>query len=505
MENGISRKRDRWKMENGKCLSRPRGAKMVNGKLACPRQVENSKWKMPAPPQAGVNGKWYPVSGIRHHISYIRDLIFAVILILTGFYTNTSAQSVDSLINEALQNNPQLKALESRIKAAGYRSEAAGYLPPPELGLEFSQVPLENPNPFNQALSQNLSVSQMFMLGGKLSAMSEAERKNVSIAEKEYESYKLRLISEIKSKYFELWMNEHHMELRDENIELLRNLFESTEKMYITGKSRYSDLLMIKAEIASNETQNHIFENQASAALYRLNSLLGRDLNNRDLEVYHAWSIDSLMYSPGELEEILLSSNPEIAKMEQMIEMNELEMTVNDKELIPDLMLKGMIMRMPRGMFLTTKTPVHSLDGMGKTEYMYGLMASVNLPFAPWSAGRYSAREEELNSNISGLSSEKYDMQRRMLSRLKEMLISLKSADEQINLYSKQVIPLYKETLNARMSEYLNSRISINDLISTIQMLVMKDEEQAEFKMNYQMIFGEIESMVGKRLNKIKE
>jgi outer membrane protein TolC len=188
-----------------------------------------------------------------------------------------------------------------------------------------------------------------------------------------------------------------------------------------------------------------------------------------------------------------------------MIKMNKLEINVNDRELIPDLMLRGMVMRMPRGMFVTTKTPVHMLDGMGKTEYMYAVMASINLPFAPWSAGKYSAREEELNSTISGLSSEKYNMQRRMLSELKGMIKELKSAENQINLYSKQVIPLYKETLEAQMSEFSNARISINDLINTMQMLVMKEEEEAEFKMNYQMIFSEIENMVGKRLTKTKE
>jgi len=482
-------KHGRWKMTA--CSPRLRGR----------QGREDGRWKM-------ASGIKYPVSGIRYPASFIRlpsASVFVICVLLFFSTPEAYAQSVDSLISEAMINNPQLKALESRIKSAEYKSEGVGYLPPPEIGLEFSQVPFENPNPFNQALSQNLSVSQMFMLGGKLNAMTKAERKNISISEKEYEAYRLQLISKIKSKYYEIWMNEHHMELREENINLLRNLFKSTEVLYTTGKAKYSDLLMIKAELASSETQYKVFENEVSAALFRMNALLGRDLDNKDLEVYHAWSIDSLNYSPEELEEILSSSNPEIQKMEQMIEMNKLEIAVSDKELIPDLMLQGMIMRMQRGMFVTTKTPVHMLDGMGETEYMYAVMASITLPFAPWSAGKYSAREEELNSTISGLSSEKYDMQRRMISDLKGTIERLKSAGDQVSLYSNQVIPLYKETLEAQLSEFLNSRISINDLISTMQMLVMKEEEEAEFKMNYQMIFSEIESMVGKRLSNTKE
>ncbi|MGE5796001.1 MAG: TolC family protein [Ignavibacteria bacterium] len=494
----------KWKMENVERSEIPLCGR--RWKIPQAGKEEDGRWKM-------VDGRWkmindklkieygilYPASCILYTVSYIL-LISIVFSLLSALCTVTFSQSVDSLINEAMLNNPQLKALESRIKSAEFKSEGVDYLPPPSIALEFAQVPFQNPDPINQAISQNLSVSQMFMLGGKLNAMEEAERKNVSIAEKEYEAYKYKLFSVIKSKYYEIWMNEHHMELRDENINLLEDLLRSTQNLYTVGRAKYSDLLMLKAELADNETNYKTFENNVSAAIFQMNSLLGRDLENKDLEVYHAWLIDSLKYSPEELQEKLISSNPEIQRMQQMIEMNELEINVNDKELIPDLMLQGMVMRMPRGMYVTTKSPPDMMNGMGKTEYMYGLMASVNLPFAPWSSGRYSAREEELHSTISGLASEKLDMQRRMISDLKTMIEKLKSARNQLHLYSNQVIPLYKQTLEAQLSEFQNSRISINDLISTMKMLLMKEEEEAEVKMNYQMIFSEIENMVGQRL-----
>ena len=115
-------------------------------------------------------------------------------------------QSVDSLVNEALMNNRQLKGLEQRVRSAGYKSESVGYLPAPTLGIEFQQVPFNNPNPFNQALSQNLSFSQMFPLGGKLSSMSEAEKQNIPIAQSDYDIAKQKLIAEVKEEYFKIWM-----------------------------------------------------------------------------------------------------------------------------------------------------------------------------------------------------------------------------------------------------------------------------------------------------------
>ena len=47
-------------------------------------------------------------------------------------------------------------------------------------------------------------------------------------------------------------------------------------------------------------------------------------------------------------------SNPSLKKMGSMIEMNKAMIDANSRELIPDLMVQGMLMRM-RGMILTSK------------------------------------------------------------------------------------------------------------------------------------------------------
>ncbi|MDP4116161.1 MAG: hypothetical protein Q8903_08500, partial [Bacteroidota bacterium] len=54
-----------------------------------------------------------------------RHMKINIILILILFSVScTEAQSLDSLINEALANNPQLKVLGYRVTASEYRSES---------------------------------------------------------------------------------------------------------------------------------------------------------------------------------------------------------------------------------------------------------------------------------------------------------------------------------------------------------------------------------------------
>jgi cobalt-zinc-cadmium efflux system outer membrane protein len=409
------------------------------------------------------------------------------------------AQSVDSLVNEALRNNRQLKSLEQKVRSAGYKSESVGYLPAPTLGIEFQQVPFKDPNPFNQAISQNLSFSQMFMVGGKLSSMSEAEKQNVPIAQSEYDIIKQKLIAEVKEEYYKIWMYEHHAGLREDNINILKNLMGAAENSYKVNKASYSEVLLLRAELASYETDLNVLNNQAKSEVYKMNNLLGRDRIDTNIEVNHELKIDTLSQSSIELEYSLLDNNPSLKKMGSMIKMSELEIHANNKEFIPDIMLQGMVMRMPRGMILTTKSDPAMMGGMGETEYMYSIMASITLPFMPWSSGRITSKEQELEADISGLSLERKSMLGDMLAELNASLKKLESKKEQVRLYENEVLPLYKKAFEAQLGEYRNSRLNINSLIETMRTILNKEESLAEVKMEYEMTLADIYMMAGIR------
>ena len=172
-------------------------------------------------------------------------------------------QSVDSLVNEALRDNVELKSLEQKVRSAGYKSESVSYLPAPTLGIEFQSIPFSDPDPFNNALSQSLSFSQLFPVGGKLSSMTEAEKQNVPIAQNEYDVVKQKLIADVKEEYYKIWMDENHAGLREENINILKDLLRAAENSYKVNKASYSEMLLIKAELVSNETERDVFKNDA--------------------------------------------------------------------------------------------------------------------------------------------------------------------------------------------------------------------------------------------------
>lgn len=429
---------------------------------------------------------------------FLNSLIlkYAIVFIMISL-AESSAQPIDSLIAEALKNNPLLKSLQYKINVSEKRSESVNTLPAPNFSVEFSQVPLSSIDIWNQSVSNNFSLSQMFPLGGKLNSMAEVERKNTLIEGNNYDIYKINLIASIKSSYYSIWLTERKIEIQKKNITLLKDLIKSIESSFYTNRLNQADLLTLQSEIASNETQLLIYEKEKEAQIYKLNKLLGRNLDSKDLYTVKEISTDSTLIE-SKLEELLAESNPTLQKMSSMIEMNKAMIEANNRELIPDLMVQGMLMRMPRGMILTSKSDLLMLNT--KTETMYSLMFSINLPFAPWSINKFKRKEEELYAGIKSIDYEKNDMQREMISELKSMLVKFQTANDLLKLYSEKVIPLYNQAAESQLIAYQNNKATITTVIDSYRMLLMQEMNYYMSKADAQMSLSEIEMLVGKKI-----
>ncbi len=433
------------------------------------------------------------------HNSTFFSAVFAVNLFLISFIS-VNAQSVDSLVAEAVKNNPQLKSLQYKITASEKRTESINTLPAPNLSVEFSQVPTNSFDILNQSNSNNIALSQMFPLGGKLNAMAEVERKNTLVEGNNYDIYKINLTAAVKMSYYTLWLIDRKIEVQNKNISLITDVIKSVESSYYINKINQADVLTLQSEIAFNQTQLLILEKQKEAEIYKLNKLLGRNLDSKDIYAITDFSSDQLSSSQSKLEELLGSYNPSLNKMGSMIEMNKAMIDANNRELIPDLMVQAMFMRMPQGMLITTKTDPMMINGQGKTELMYGIMASINLPFAPWSINKYKAKEEELYAGISSIEFEKSDMQREMTSQLKAALVKYNTAVDLTKLYTEKVIPLYTKAAESQVSAYQNNRTGVTTVIDSYRMLLMQQMNYNMSKTDTQMSLAEIEMMIGTTL-----
>lgn len=436
-------------------------------------------------------------------MNHLKLMQYLIILVMLSFsFILVKAQTLDSLVNEAISNNPLIKSLDYKIRASEFKVKSTNTSPPPTIGLELAQVPFNSINWLSKPLSQNLTISQMFMLGGKIDAMTDVEKSNVVISQDNLLVYKVNLKASVKMSYFNLWLIDKKIEVQQEGIDLLNQLLNSITKLYEINKISQADIFTIKSEIAFNETQLLILKNQKEVEMYRMNKLLGRDLNAKSIIVSKELSNKEFNLSQIELETKLADNNPSLKKMNSMMEMNKKDIIANDKGKIPDLMIQGMVMRMPRGMVLTTQSDVSmNSNNMAGSDYGYGLMATINLPFAPWSKGKFEAKEQELNANIQSIEFEKKDMQRDMNSQLKTSFVKMRTSWDLMELYSKNVIPMYEKARSSQISLYQNNQTNLNTVIDANRMILMQLMNYFMAQADYQMALAEIEMMIGISVN----
>ena len=425
-------------------------------------------------------------------------------LAFSFLFSIARTQSVDSLVQEALRNNSQVRAFDYQRDASEYRANAAGALPPPTLGIEFSQVPLSTGNVVNGAISNNVSLSQMFMLGGKLSAMSEVERRRGAVIGQNGASFQVQLRAKVKMTYYQLWLLDRQIEVQNRTLILLDNLVQSMEPHVVTNRMRQADLLSIKAEAASERARISEQMSRRIGLVSALNALLARNDVSTPIITESTLPVNAPRSSESILSEQIKIANPNLLAMDRMKEMNEAMIRSAQKDLIPDVMIQGMIMRMPNGMILTGGTRSaeaiqQSALGMPmqKTDWMYSIMASITLPFMPWSSARSSAKAEEMRVTNLSIDAEREAMQREMTASLREAMAKFTTADSLVRQYDTEILPLTKQSADAQTIAYQNGQVPVTTVLDARRMELMKQDDYLMVLMARLMALVEMELMVG--------
>ncbi len=433
---------------------------------------------------------------ISHNLNGYKVIIGFLLLFVIQLTGGLQAQPLDSLIKTVLERNPAIKSAELRITAAKFSAESNRFLPPPSLIFEATQVPVSSINIFNEALSNGIGLSQMIPLGNKLSSAAKVMEMNSLVAKSELNKIKLLLASSVRETYYSMYRSKKSEALYREQKKYLEMLLDnSMMNISIAGGGVSADVYLLQSELAKLDIR--IAEEIAKQKEFdaRFASLL-------NVPSFHYNFQDELSLPYAELNDSVLSSlipenNPALQQMDEMVKMNEAEADMNSRELIPDLMLEAMIMRMPKGMIVTTSASLHSLPSASGAEYMFTLRASLTLPFLPWAKGKITAKNESLQNTIAGLQTEKQSMYLTMMSDLRRAVLAYQQNRSNAEQYKKNVLPALEKSLEVQMAGLKNGSVSLSQILNTLSMVVMEKMNYYMYVTEAWMSLSEIELMTG--------
>ena len=417
-----------------------------------------------------------------------RFLFLLTVVVTASAFGQTGAEVLDSLIAETLKNNPLLKAARNQVDAASSRAKQATAWDAPQIGIEFYQAPTRSfPNPFKDQMEYDYSIQQMVPFPGKLSAMQSMARNYTDMTEQSYVAVEKKIIRDLKSAYFELYLVQRKIAINTENQELMKRLGEIAANQYKTGIGKQPDILRAQTELSTLVTEgiNLLSEKRAIEAM--INTILYRPVD-KPLGIVPELEISLLQWSLDQLQPLALANRAELKAMGYSIAMIKADLVLARREYYPDLMVRVMY----KDMAMTGND-------------FWSAMVGVNVPLAFWSSKKYTAKVEENQVQVRKAENEFENMKNMISFELQDALVKMQTNQNLVLLYKNSVIPQADQTLQSTLAAYQTSKTEFLMVIDAYRMVLMAKLNYHITVMNYIASLAQLEQAVGIRIDDIAE
>jgi cobalt-zinc-cadmium efflux system outer membrane protein len=415
----------------------------------------------------------------------IISLMAVLIIPLTSFSQEMAKEktSLSGLIEEALSQNPQIKAARNEWEASLEVITQAKSLPDPVLSYAH----------FGQSIETRLgpqrnkfSLSQKFPFFGKLSLKGEIAKSTASFFAEQYNAVQAEVVLNVKKAYFSLFWFDKALEISKEEKEVLQRLAKIARKKYETGQGNQQDVLKAHLEISRVTDKTLLLEQGRKGIIAGLNSLLNRppDLLFEEIEEF---KIPELTVELKDLYQWAREFRPELRKARYLIEKNEKSLKLAKKNYFPDFNIMFDYIDVGAG---TTTSP-----NDGRNSWMASI--GINIPI--W-RGKLRASEAEAAVKIEASQQGYRDIESKTLSLVNELFFEVKTASEEVNLYKYSLIPQAEQSLKASEVGYLAGKVDFLNLLDSERMLLQIKTGYFKAVADLGKSLAQLERVVGKNL-----
>ena len=252
-------------------------------------------------------------------------LFFFILFILKG-----NAQKLETLIDEALLNNPEIQKIDLQYKRVSEKLNEVNTIPNTEFGMGYF---ISEPETRTGAQRFKISVKQMLPWFGTITSRENyvgalADAKYVEIV-----IVKRKLMASVSQSYYKLYANKAKQEILNENINLLKTYETLALASVEVGKTPVVDVLRL--QIRQNELQQvkDVLQQEFLAEQTTFNNLLNRE---DDIEVTF---VDDLFLPNEDFETTKenLTFHPELLKFDKLFRSIEQSELLNQKESSPKI------------------------------------------------------------------------------------------------------------------------------------------------------------------------
>jgi len=389
-----------------------------------------------------------------------------ITFIIIGFFTiQTNAQTLENLLEKALDNNPMIQKYETQYQVSSEKVNESNTLPNTQLGVGYF---VSEPETRTGAQRAKISVKQMLPWFGSITAR---ENYMSSLADAKYEDIaiaKRKLVASVSRSYYNLYAIQKKQEILKQNISLLETYETLALTSVAVGKASAVDVLRLQMRQNELEQLFKVLEQDYLAEQTAFNQLLNRE-STTDIAVVDALAI------PEEDASLLgeqLQLHPELIKYDKLYESVAQSELLNRKESLP-------MVGFGLDYVAVSERPNMVFDENGKDIIMP--MVSLSIPVF---SQKYKSRTKQNELRQQELVFQKEDRLNKMKTILDRALKERKSSRISYETQSRN-LQQAKDAEEILIKSYETGTIDFNDVLDIQELQLKFQISQIESIKNY--------------------
>jgi cobalt-zinc-cadmium efflux system outer membrane protein len=413
-------------------------------------------------------------------------LVGAILVISSVTFAGGRDAILDNYIQEALTQNPSLKAAAARVKAFEEMIPQSNALPDPRLGVGLANLPVSSFAFDREPMTGKwISLSQTFPFPGKLGlkrtiAQSDRDEQTALL-----EDEKASLIRLVKETYYTWAFIRESLRLVETNQSLMDQFVTITISKYEVGNGLQQDVLRAQTERTDYDDRLLNLRQTEETLKARLNTLLNRDVEAK-LEVPTPLEFEQLELHSDSLIGQVLEFNRKIQALYAREQSADAAARFARKSYYPDFMI---------GAQYTQRDDAPS--GVDRDNF-FSVKAEVAIPLY-WTKKQNHMVEQKrielrrVNEELKGLTEE-------IEFQVTDLLVQEKRIRDQITVYREGIIPLAQQTLESSMASYQIGKVDFLTLLSNQTALLNHELELEQRILNYKLVWCKIEALTGRQI-----
>ncbi|MBD0724261.1 heavy metal resistance protein CzcC [Flavobacterium sp. L1I52] len=401
--------------------------------------------------------------------------ISIVFLLLNVLAAAGQTLSLDEILMQIQNNNPQLKMYEADIQSMDAAAKGAKSWMAPEISTGFFMTPYNTKMWKADEMSRGMGAymvgfTQMIPNASRqkaeanyMNAMSSVEAEN-----KKYTGNQLNALA--KANYYQWLVLDKKIKIIKENLLLLDYMIKSMEIRYQYNMDKLPTYYKAKSKYSALQSEELMLQNEISQKRIALNTLMARDKNllfeidsNYTLKEADSFQTDVTM---------LAQNRSDVKAIEKTMELNTLKMEIEKSKQLPEFGIK-----------------YDHMFAFGQMPQQFTLMGMIKLPM-PW-----STKMNKANANSFKIKNESLEWQKQMILNEASGMISSMQAEwvslkKQYDIAEKHIIPALKRNYDTAVLAWQNNTgdlFVVLDAWEALNMAQMEKLDKLQMILNVQV------------------